>query len=95
MVSGEVWPGIEVVSLDGQHFSDVLQTIDDHAGHGSHPELDHLTVVVPNKISESFVGYVVASQDVKGAQNRPWFGSRWFRQGVIVQDDILRRFLGP
>lgn len=79
MISGKVGPRIEVVSLDGEHFFDVLQPIDDHAGHGSHPEFDHLAVEVPNKVSESFVGYVVASQDMKGAKNRPRFGSRWFR----------------
>lgn len=92
MVSGEVRPGVEVVSLDSQHFPDVLQTVDDHAGHGSHPELDYLAVELPDKVAESFVGHVVASQDMKGAQDRPGFRAWRLGHAVVpTVEDVLFR----
>ena len=77
MISNEVWPRVEVVALDNQDLLDVLQSIDDDARYRSHLELDYLTVVGLDEVAKSLVRHIITSQNMKRAQNWPWFRSRW------------------
>jgi len=77
MISNKVWPRVEVVALGDQDLLDVLQSIDDDARYRSHLELDYLAVVGLDEVAKSLVRYIIASQNMKRAQNWPWFWSRW------------------
>lgn len=93
MISDKIWPGVEMMAFGDQDLLDVLQSVDNDARQRSQPEADYRTIVKLNKVAEGLVRQVVASENMKRAQNRPRLRSRWVQQSgrhfAVVQ--LLRR----